>query len=97
MHRTVGVAVEEAAEFVLEFADAYLRAGDEDPGEVLVVQPFAAFDRIHEMSFDRVACRQRNIVAALHHARAAAFAEQALDRDGYVEIGRGLLRVQSGE
>ena len=45
------------------------------------VQPLAALDRVHEVALDRVARRERDVVAALHHARAAAFAEQALHRD----------------
>ena len=40
---------------------------------------------------------QRDVVAALHHAGAAAFAEQALGGDGDVEIGIGLVRMQRGE
>jgi len=35
-------------------------------------------DRVHEMPLDRILCRERDVVAALHHARAAALAEQAL-------------------
>ena len=42
-------------------------------------QPFAALDRVHEMALDRIAGIERDVVAALHHAGAAAFAEQALD------------------
>ena len=82
--RAVGIAVEEAAELVLELVDALDRAGDERPREVLVRQPLAALDRVHEMALDRVAWRQRDVVAALDHPRAAALAEQALDRDGDV-------------
>src|SRR6202041_3504077 len=37
---------------------------------------------------------KRNVVAALHHAGAAAFAEQPLADDGDVEIGVGLQGVQ---
>ena len=40
---------------------------------------------------------QRDVVAALHHARAAAFAEQALGGDRDVEIGIGLMRMQRRE
>src|SRR6185312_1138798 len=92
-----GIAVEEAAEVGLELADALRRSLDQQPGQVLIVEPAAAFDRVHEMALDRIVRRQRDVVAALHHARAAAFAEQALDRDGDVEIGVGLLGVQRRE
>ena len=94
MDRSVGIAVEETAELVLQLADARARLVDEQPGEVLIVQPGAALDRVHEMTLDGIARRKRHVVAALHHARAAAFAEQALDRDGDVEIGIGALGVQ---
>ncbi len=97
MDRAVGIAVEEAAELGLELTDATLRPGDEGPGEVLLVEPLAAVDRVHEMPLGGIAGRQRHVVAALHHAGAAAFAEQALDRDGDGEAGRGLLRMQRGE
>src|SRR6185312_4881161 len=73
MHRTVGIAVEKTAELVFKLSNAHLRLGDEGPGEILIIQPLAAFNRVHEMPLDGVAGRQRNIVAALHHARAAAF------------------------
>ena len=52
MHAAVGIAVEEAAELVLEFADPHLRVGDERPRQVLIVEPLAALDRIHEMALD---------------------------------------------
>ena len=79
--RAVGIAVEEAAELVLELVDALDGAGDERPGEVLIGQPLPAFDRVHEVALDRVARRERDVVAALDHPRAAALAEQSLDRD----------------
>ncbi len=75
MDGAVRVAVEEAAELVLELADA----------------------RVHEMTLDRIVLGERDVVAALHHAGAAAFAEQALDRDGDVEIRIGLLGMQRRE
>ena len=95
--RAVGVAVEEAAELVLELADPLDGARDERPREVLVRQPLAALDRVHEMPLDRVACGQRDVVAALHHPRAAALAEQALDGDRHVQRGIRRVRVQRGE
>ena len=95
--RAVRVAVEEAAELVLQLEDAHLRLRDEQPGEILVVQPLAAVDRVHEVALDRVAGRERDVVAALHHAGAAAFPEQALDRDRDLELGRRVLGMQRRE
>ncbi len=95
--RAVGVAIEEAAELVLELAHALDRFGHERPREVLVRQPLAALDRVHEVALDRVSGRQRHVVSALDHARAAALAEQALHRDGDAEVRGGALGVQRGE
>ena len=95
--RAVGVAVEEAAELVLELMDALDRDVHERPCEFLVGQPFAAFYRVHEMALDRIADGERDVVAALHHARAAAFAEQALGGDRHPQRRVGLMRMQRRE
>ena len=97
VHGAVGIAVEEAADLVFQFADANGRGGDQEPRQLLLVEPAAALDGVHEMPLDRVVRRQRDVVAALHHAGAAAFAEQALDRDGDVELRPRLLGVQRRE
>ena len=55
MDRAVGIAVEEAAERIFQLADAHRRRRYQQPGEVLVVEPAAALDRVHEMALDRVA------------------------------------------
>jgi hypothetical protein len=93
MHGAVRIAVEEAAEFGFQFADALGCGLNQQPRKILVVEPAAAFDRVHEMALDRIARRQRDIIAALHHARAAAFAEQALHGNGDVEIRIGFFCV----
>ena len=94
VERAVGIAIEEAADLVFQFLHALDRLGDQRPGQFLVRQPFAAFDGVHEMALDGVAGIERDVVAALHHAGAAAFAEQPLADDGDVEIGIGLQGVQ---
>ena len=95
--RAVGIAVEEAAQLVFQLAHALDRAGDKRPGKILIRQPGAAFDGIHEVALDGIAGAKRDVVAALDHARAAAFAEQSLDRDRDGERWIGLVRVQCGE
>ena len=97
VQRTVGIAIEEAADLVLELAHALDRGAHQRPGQLLMRQPFAALDGVHEMALDRVARVERHVVAALHHARAAAFPEQAFGRDGDVEIGIDLERMQRRE
>ena len=97
VQRAVGVAVEEAADLVLQLAHALDGLGHQRPGEVLVGQPLAALDGVHEMALDGVAGVERDVVAALHHARAAALAEQALGRDGDAQVGIGLVRMQRRE
>ena len=52
------------------------------PCHVLIGQPLAALDRVHEMPLDRVAAAQRHVIAALNHPRAAALADQTFHRDG---------------
>ena len=95
--RAVGVAVEKAAEFVFQLVDAFDRPVDQRPCEILVREPCAADDRVHEMPLDRITRRKRDVVATLHHARTAAFAEQALDGDGDRQRRIGGVRVQSSE
>ena len=94
MEGAVGVAVEKTADLVFQLLHAGHRGLAKPPGHRLVRQPLAAFDRVHEMPLDRIAWPERYVVAALHHARAAAFAEQSLDRDGHPKIGRRLHRMQ---
>ena len=91
------VAVEKAAELVFELVDALHRPVHQRPGEILVGQPLAALDRVHEVALDRIAGRERDVVAALDHPRAAAFAEQALHRNSHGEIRVRLLRMQRGK
>src|SRR5512139_2200924 len=54
MDRSIGIAIEEATELGLQLADAFRRRFDQQPGKVLVVEPAAAFDRVHEVPFDRI-------------------------------------------
>ncbi len=97
VHGAVGIAVEVAAELVFELADALDGHVDQGPGKLLVRQPFTALDRVHEMALDRVLGGERNVVAALHHARAAAFAEKALHRDSDRKVRVALVCVQRGK
>ena len=97
MDRAVRVAVEKAPELVFELAHALEGVRAQGPREVLVRQPLPALDRIPEMPLDRVARRERDVVAALHHPRTAAFAEQALDRDRDRQRGICLVRMQCRE
>jgi hypothetical protein len=97
VQRAVGVAVEEAADLVLELVHALDRLFHQHPGERLVGQPLAALDGVHEMPFHRVAGIERDVVATLNHARAAAFSEQALGGDRHLQRRVGLMCVQGRE
>jgi len=77
MQRPVRVAVKETADLVLQLPHPDHRGLAEPPGHLLVRQPLAAGDGIHEMTFDGIAGRQGHVVAALDHARAAAFSPSA--------------------
>src|SRR5262245_46690095 len=72
VQRPVRVAIEEAADLVLQLAHALDRRAHQRPSQLLMRQPFAALDGVHEMPLDRVARIERDVVAALHHARATA-------------------------
>ncbi len=54
VQRAVGIAVEETADLVFQLAHALDGGGDQRPGQLLMRQPFAAFDRVHEMALDRI-------------------------------------------
>src|SRR5580693_7249054 len=97
VQRPVGIAIEEATDLVFQLLHPLDGLGDQGPGQLLMRQPFAAFDGIHEMALDGVAGIKRDVVAALHHAGAAAFAEQTFADDGDVEIGVRLQRMQRGK
>src|SRR5208282_961777 len=56
--------------------------------------PLAAFDGVHEVALYRIALVQRHVVAALDHAGAAAFAEQALGCDRDVQCRVRRVRMQ---
>ena len=97
VHGAVGRPVEEAAELGLQLADADLRPFHQGPGQVLVVEPLAALDGVHEVALDGITRRQGDVVAALDHAGASRLAEEALDADGDGQPGRRLVDVQRGE
>src|SRR3974377_1902777 len=77
VQRAIRIAIEEATKFVLKLLHSLDRLRHQRPGELLVGQPLAALDRVHEMALDRIPLVQRDVVAALHNARATGFAEQA--------------------
>src|SRR6476619_1081483 len=81
VERAIGIAIEETADLVLQLAHPLDRARHQCPGELLVRQPFAPLDGVHEMTFHRVSRVEGHVVPALHHARAAALAEQSFGRD----------------
>ena len=97
MDGAVRVAIKKAAQLVLEFADTLHCGGHQGPGQVLIGQPLAALDRVHEVPLDRVTLGQGHVVAALHHARAARFAKKAFDCHCDLQLRRRLVGMQGGE
>ena len=101
VERSVFIAVEKAADLVFKLVDADYCLLAQAPRHVLVRQPFAAIDRVHEMALNGIATAECNIVAALHHTCATAFADQPLygNRDPCTFGGRLLCmkcRKKSG-
>ena len=98
MDAAIGVAVKETADLVLKLVDTHHRLFTEFPRHILIGQPFAALYGVHEMPLDAIAPAQRHVIATLHHARAAAFPDEALDGNGNPRASRcGLLRMKRCE
>ena len=75
VQRTIVVAIKKATEFVFELLHPNHRGFTESHRHRLVRQPLATDDGIHEMTLDRITRAQRHVIATLHHARTATFAE----------------------
>ena len=97
MQRAIGVAVKEAAEFIFKLMDTLNSGCHQPPGEILIGQPFAADNGVHEVTLNGIRRVQRHIVATLHHPGAAAFADQSLDRQCGFKVGSRLLGMESGK
>jgi hypothetical protein len=81
MDRAIGIAVEEAADAVLKLDDSVGRIVHEGPGELLVVEELAAFDRVVEMLVEGISRVENAVVTALHHPRATGLADEAFHGD----------------
>ena len=79
--RAVGVAIEKTAELVFQLVNAFDGLLAKRPREILVGEPLAALQCVHEMALDRIARCEGDVVTALDHPRAAALAEESLDGD----------------
>ncbi len=90
----VRMAVEEAAVARLQLQHPARCFLDQRVDQLLVVDPAAALERVEQMRLERVRRGEDRVVAALHHARAARAPEQALDRDGHLQVRRAVGRVQ---
>ena len=97
MDAAIRITIEETSKLVLQLMNAFNGGIDQRPGEVLIVEPFPALDGIHEMAFNGVAVADCNVVTPLHHARATALAEKALDRNRDIQIRRRLMGVERGK
>ena len=75
VQRAIRVAIKKTADLVFELLHALDGLADERPCHVLMGEPLAALDGVHEMALDGVAWIEGDVVAALDHAGAAAFAE----------------------
>src|SRR5437870_3682954 len=76
VNAAVGATIEEAADNGLELIDHRWRVADERVGELLVVDELSTLERVGEMFVQGISRIENGVVPALHHARAAAFANQ---------------------
>ena len=98
MQRAVRIAIKEAANLVLQLSNTHNRLLAQTPSHVLVGQPFATLNGVHEVPLDSVATAKGDVVATLNHPRAAAFADQAFDSNGDLgALGRCLLGMKGRE
>jgi hypothetical protein len=97
MQGSIWISVEEAAELIFKFMNAFDGSYAEAPSKILAGKPFPTNDRVHEVALDRVTGRKSYVVTALDHPSAAALSKQSLDRDSHVKIWIGLFRVQGSE
>ena len=96
MDRPVRRAIEENPGLRLELADDLGCVGDQRPGKFLIVEVRAAFERIDEVAFDRIAGLEHRVEPALHQTRATALPDQALRDHDDVEIRIRIVCVQGG-
>src|ERR1051326_190104 len=87
MDAAIRGAVEQAADFVLEFLNNPRRIFNQCPRQLLVVQKRAAFHRVLEMRLNRIVWIEHDVVTPLDHSRAAAFAEHSFGDERYVQRG----------
>ena len=78
MNCTVRVAIKETAVPVFEFPNPSRCVRNQGPGKVLVIDPFAAFDGVAKVRFNRIAFAQNNVVTTLNHSGTARLADQPL-------------------
>src|SRR4029079_18986346 len=92
--RAVRIAIEIAAEAILELDDPLGRLRDEEPRELLVVDHGAAAQRVVVLLVERGVRMQHHVVAALNHARTSALADEPLARDGDAQSRIGVARAK---
>ena len=82
MQAAIRIAIKKASHFIFQLGNPFNRQITKPPGHILIRQPFAANNSIHEMAFNRIAATKRHIIAALYHTGTAAFANKPLYRKG---------------
>ena len=78
MNCAIRVAIKKTAVPVFQFSDPSRRVRNQCPGKLLVIDPFAAFDGVAKMRFNRIAFAQNDVVTTLNHSGTARFADQPL-------------------
>ena len=80
MKCAIRITIKKTANFIFQLMYPRHCRADQTPCHILIRQPLAANDCIHEMALHRVLWVQCHIITTLHHACAATFPNQALYR-----------------
>src|SRR5437899_472840 len=86
MNGAVRIAVEQAADAILQFDDPLGSLFHKSPGERLIVDPTTPRHGIAKMLVKGIRRVEHAVIAALHHPCAAALPEQAFHRNDDPEI-----------
>src|SRR5690554_4404774 len=84
VQRAIVVTIEKASHFIFKLKYPLWCSFNQAPGQLLIGNPIATVNRIHEVTFNRITTIQGNVVPTLNHTSTATLAQQAFNGDGYL-------------